>query len=144
MHYLEAVDVSDRVVDEIWEKVSRAGSYYSIADGVTKEVFRRMLFESSILYRAPSLIIRLNFNKDFVEIHPIAFGPSVFKHAREALSEIVALRDRLFAEKPICVIIPDGMRGAKRLAKAAGMSEEAKYVRAFSGVAIPCTVFTWR
>ena len=144
MRYLEAVDVSDRIVDEIWERVSKAGSYYSIADGITKGNFRRMLFESSILYRAPSLVVRLNFTPEYVEIHPIAFGPSVFKHAREALSEIVELRDRLFSDKPICAIIPDGMRGAKRLAKVAGMTEEARYVRALSGVAIPCTVFTWR
>ena len=144
MYYLKVVDVTDDFVDEEWKKVSDVGSYYSIGDGISKDTFRRMLFQSDFILQAPSLTIRLVSEKDYLEVHPIAFGNSVFRHAACAMDDIVELRDKHFAEKPICCIIPDGMRGAERLALAAGMTKAGKCTRPLSGVMIACTVFTWR
>jgi len=144
MHCLRAVDVDDRLVDEIWEKVSGVGSYYSIADGCTKDLFRSRLFQSNAVLQGEGLLLRLEAGEGCLEVHPIAFGPSSFRHAKEALQDIVELRDRLFATKPICCIIPDGMRGARRLAREAGMTRTGTVIRPLSGIPIPCTVFTWR
>lgn len=144
MRYLEEVPVDAVLVDEMWEKVADSGSYYSIGDGMTKNVFRSMLFQSNIVLRGPSVLIRLVDMKECLEAHPIAFGHSFFHHAREALADVMGIRDRFFPEKPICCIIPEGMKGAKRLARVAGMSETGKVTRGLSGVSIPCRVFSWR
>jgi len=141
MHCLEAVSVDDSFVDELWIRVSGIGGYYSIGDGITKDVFRRMLFSSAMVLQAPNLTIRLADEEKCLEVHPIAFGPSAFRHAACAMDDIVELRDKVFKEKPICCIIPDGMRGAKRLALAAGMTKSEAMVRDLSGVQVSCTVF---
>lgn len=144
MHCLKAIEVNDRLVDELWNKVASAGSYYSIGDGVTKEVFRKVLFQSNFVLRAEALLIRLEVKKTYIEIHPISFGPSTFRCAKEALKDIVELRDKLFAGKLVCCIIPDGMRGAKKLARTSGMTSIERLVKPLSGVPIPCEVFVWR
>jgi hypothetical protein len=144
MPYLEAVDVDDRLVDELWEKLSCAGSYYSIADGISKDNFRSVLFRSSLVLRGPQLLVHLSEEKDFVELHPIAFGPECFRYASEALEDVGKFCERLFAKKPLCCIIPDGMRGARALARAAGMSEAGGYKRMLSGIEVSCTIFKWR
>jgi hypothetical protein len=144
MHFLKPVDVDDAFVDEEWKKVSSVGGYYSIGDGVSKDVFRRMFFQSDFVLQSPSLTIRIVAEKDCLEVHPIVFGGSVFRHAVCALEDIVELRDKHFANKPICCIIPNEMHGARRLAVAAGMTEAGKCSRSLSGVEIPCTIFTWR
>lgn len=144
MRCLKVVDINDTFVDELWNKVSSSGSYYSIGDGVVKKVFRKVLFDSNFVLQVETFTIRLEVKKDYIEIHPIAFGPSAFRHAKEALRDIVELRDRLFAGKPLCCIIPDGMRGAKRLARISGMTQEGKTTRPLSGIQITCEVFVWR
>ena len=144
MHCLKVVDVDEELVDDLWKQVSGIGSYYSIGDGFSREVFQRMLYHSNFVLQAPSLTIRLVAEKDYLEVHPIAFGNSVFRHAVCAMEDIAELRDSIFKGREICCIIPDGMRGAKRLAQAAGMTETNKCIRELSGVVIACTVFTWR
>ena len=144
MRYLEPVDVNDRFVDEMWKKVSEAGSYYSIGDGVTKETFRKVLFQSALVLRGASAIFRIENNRDFVEVHPIVFGHSFFRDAHSVLEEGVKLLGKLFDSKPICCIIPDGMKGTRHLAQIAGMTEAGKLARELSGVPISCTVFVWR
>ena len=144
MHCLKTVDVNDKLVDELWNKVSSSGSFYSIGDGVVKKVFRKVLFDSNFVLQVDTLTIRLEVKKDYIEVHPIAFGPSAFRYAKEALRDIIELRDKLFPRKPLCCIIPDGMRGAKRLARIAGMAQEGKTTRPLSGVQITCEVFVWR
>ena len=137
MPYLKAIDVDDEFVDEIWNRVSTSGSYYSIGDGVSKNVFRQMLFGSFVL-KGDGLVLRLDVKGNEIEIHPMIFGPSAFRYAKEALGEV----KEFFPESAICVIIPEGMRGAKRLAMAAGMKEAGKYSRPLSGVIIQCSI--WR
>jgi hypothetical protein len=144
MRCLKTVEINDSFVDEIWNKVASSGSYYSIGDGVKKEVFRKVLFNSNFVLQTEGLLIRLEVRESCIEIHPISFGPSTFRYAKEALKDIVDLRDRLFAGKLVCCIIPDGMRGAKRLARIAGMTSVEKLVRPLSGVPILCEVFIWR
>jgi hypothetical protein len=143
MPYLKAIDVDDELVDELWEKVSSSGSFYSIGDGVTKERFRWVLFQSALVLRGPCIVVRLDVG-EYVEYHPMIFGHSIFRYGREVLEDIARFRDRLFPNKPICCIIPDRMRGTKHLAISGGMVETGRFVRGLSGVAIPCTVFTWR
>jgi hypothetical protein len=140
MPYLKAVDVDDRLVEELWGKVNGVGSYYSIADGTTKEVFRRVLFASVLVLRNESVVMRFDDKGEYVELHPMVFKHEFFRHANEAIREAAAA----FAGKPICCIIPDGLRGAKRLARVGGMVETGKMIRSLSGVPISCTIFTWR
>jgi hypothetical protein len=144
MPYLRAVDIDDRLVDELWEKVSQIGSFYSIGDGVSKETFRKVLFHSDAVFRGPNVIIRLEAKPEYIELHPIVFGHSLFRHAKEALLEVSELRDRLFAGKPIYCIIPSEMNGTKHLALKAGMARIGDVMRPLSGVEIPCEVFLWR
>jgi len=143
MPYLSAVDVDDSLVDDLWNRVESCGSFYSIGDGVSKEVFRKVLFASALVLRGESVVIRLEAS-EVLEAHPIVLGHSFFRHAKEALSEVVAIRDRLFASRPVCCIIPVKMRGTKALARIAGMTQTGAVMRSLSGVAIPCAVFTWR
>lgn len=144
MRCLRIVDVNDNIVDELWKKVENLGSFYSISDGVTKSTFRKMLFESTVLLQAENLVIRISESRGFIELHPIVFGPMAFRQARYALSDVGEYRDKLFAGKPLCCIIPNGMRGAKKLAMAAGMTETGDTNRLFSGILIPCSIFIWR
>ena len=78
MHFLKVVEVDESLVDRAWQSVSGLGGYYSIADGITKDIFRRMLFGSAVVLEAPNLMIRLQAWDDYLEVHPVAFGPSVF------------------------------------------------------------------
>lgn len=141
MPFLEAVAVDEALVDDLWKRIEETGSFYSIGDGVSKEQFRKVMFESSLVLRGGSSMFRLEEHPDYFELHPIVFGPSAFAHARELLGEIEGIRDKMFAKKPICCIIPRRMRGAKRLALEAGMKATGEVVRQFSGVAIACTVY---
>lgn len=140
MPYLRLVSVNEKVIERLWDRISEAGSYYSIGDGVTKEVFSKVLFQSNFVLEAKNLAVRLELHDDYVELHPIVFGPSAFREAKKALEEI----STLFSTKPICCIIPSDMRGARRLAQAAGMRVMGMAMRPLSGVPVRCTVFEWR
>ena len=144
MHYLKCIEINDSLVDELWQKVSKSGSYYSIGDGVTKNVFRRMLFESNVVLQGESILVRLEDHNDYVELHPIVFGHSVFKNAAGILGDVVSVVALLFSNKPICCIIPEGMKGTKRLAEVAGFHYNGPVERSLSGVVIRCSVFVKR
>ena len=138
MRFLSLVSVNDKFVDALWDRAKGAGGYYAIGDGASKDVFRRMFFQSNYVLEGPNIVVRLNENLDHVELHPIIFGVEPFIHAREAMSDCASL----FTSKPICCIIPSGLRGARRLAKLAGMHQSGGCVRPLSGVQIPCEI--WR
>ena len=40
-----------------------------------------MLFESNVVLQGESILVRLEDHNDYVELHPIVFGHSVFKNA---------------------------------------------------------------
>jgi hypothetical protein len=144
MPCLRAVDVDDSLVDEIWQKVSHSGSYYSIGDGVAKKTFRRVLFESPLVLRGEDFVIRFELHEDCVELHPIVFGPQAFHDVEAKIGELTSFSNRLFAQKPLCCIIPIGMRGAKRLAHSAGFAFHGVLDRSLSGVNVRCAVFVKR
>jgi len=137
MPFLKPVDVNDALVDRLWKSLEGCGSFYSIADGFTKEHFRKVLFASSLVLEGPNILVRLEDNKDYAEVHPIVFGPSLFSRAEEALGDVMG-----FAKKPVCCIIPKAMRGARKLALAAGMRKVGDCQRQLSGVPVVCEV--WR
>ena len=144
MHFLDLVDVDEALVDEMWGKVSTSGSYYSIGDGVTKDVFRRMLFESNLVFKGDHFLIRGECHADCVELHPIVFGHSSFRNSKAILGEILPVVEKLFAKKPVCCIIPEGMRGAKHLALTAGLERTGEVTRSLSGVELRCGVYVKR
>ena len=67
MRCLKTVDVNDKLVDELWNKVSSSGSFYSIGDGVVKKVFRKVLFDSNFVLQVDTLTIRLEVKKDYMK-----------------------------------------------------------------------------
>ena len=144
MRFLKAVDIDESALGELWEKVSRSGGYYSIGDGSSEGHFREVFFASEKVLVGPSLVVRIELRDGFVEVHPIVFGPEPFRIAADAFDDVIETRDRCFAGRPICCIIPDGMRGARRLARLAGMKEAGKTERSLSGVTVSCTVFARR
>jgi hypothetical protein len=144
MPFLKAIDVNDSLVDELWHKVSRSGSYYSIGDGVAKATFCRVLFESPLVLRGKDFVIRCELHNDCVELHPLVFGPGAFHDVRAKVEEIATYATKLFAQKPLCCIIPFGMRGAKRLAESAGFVFHSILNRSLSGVNVRCVVFVKR
>ena len=144
MHYLNSCSVDDRLVDEIWERVSKSGSFYSIGDGVSKKTFRRVLFESNLVLTGENFLLRLEFHDDYVEVHPIVFGHSFFRNAKDIAEELSSIADRLFAKKRIWIIIPYEMKGAKHLARIAGFTQISLVYRDLSGVSISCSVFQRR
>jgi hypothetical protein len=144
MHCLSVVAVDDAFVDGLWKKVAPSGSYYSIGDGVCKATFRRVFFESALVLSGNSVVIRFENHKDYVELHPIVMGQSAFRHAKEIVEDASSACERLFAKMPVCCIIPDGMRGAKRLAEVAGFTQKGYVERNLSGVMLRCSVFVKR
>lgn len=144
MPCLSVIDVDDEFVDETWKRIENCGGFYSIGDGVSKEVFRKMLFGSSLVVEGEGAVVRIQIEESLVEIHPIVFGPSFFMGASLMLQELIERFGGLFSQRPICCIIPDGMRGAKRLARIAGFDETGKASRKLSGVLLLCSVYTWR
>jgi hypothetical protein len=138
MHFLKLVSVNDAFNDELWNRVSDSRRYYSIGDGFSKEVFRKVFFQSNYVLKGPNIVVRLEEARDYVECHPIVFGVEPFLHAREAMGDCASL----FTSKPVCCIIPSGLRGAKRLARLAGMHQSGGCRRPLSGVVIPCEI--WR
>jgi hypothetical protein len=141
---INVVDVDDAFVDELWKRVESSGSFYSIGDGTTKNVFRRMMFKSDLVLSIPGGYVRLDIGSDVIELHPIVFGPSAFVAAGDTLERIYALFSKLFQDKPICCIIPNEMRAAKKLALLAGMREKGPIARMLSGIRIACTAYVWR
>lgn len=132
--------VDEALVDEIWSKVREAGGFYSIGDGASREVLKRVLFQSAYVFRTEGGYVRLeNLGKGF-ELHPIILGPSMVRDAKAIFEEIA----KRFPNSDICCIIPDGMKAAKRLARRIGMLEAGPFVRCLSGIALRCSVFTRR
>ena len=144
MPCLRVISVDSAFIDVLWDKVCRSGSYYSIGDGASKQSFHRVLFESVFVVEGDDFVIRAEMHPDCIELHPIVFGHSFFKNAPVILAEAILLIDRLFAKMPICCIIPEGMRGAKRLAEIAGLVFERFVDRSLSGVVVRCSVFVKR
>ena len=146
MRYTEisVIDVTDTFVDNLWDKVKDSGSFYSIGDGSSKECFRRVFFESSLVLKVPGGFARFNVEPSFVELHPIIFGPELYRNARSTLEGICELARESFQGKPIRCIIPSRMKGLKRLAVLAGMEHRGACVRPLSGVPISCEVYEWR
>ena len=142
MHYLREIAVDDGLVDELWERVKHCGSFYSIGDGYSKEHFRSVLFRSEKVFRGEGMVVRLEAYHDYLEIHPIVLGPSAFRHTNEMLNELIEVSAKSFYRRPICCIIPNRMRGARLLARSAGMILRGCVERNLSGVMIPCGV--WR
>jgi hypothetical protein len=143
VRYLRFEDVGPALVDGLWDKVKGSGSYYSIGDGVTKAVFSKMLFDSALVLGGIGATFRIEKHKDFVEIHPMVFSHEFFGVAKATMEEFAELAAWLFAKKRLCCIIPDGLRGAKRLARLAGFSEGSKVERKLSGVSLVCSVYEW-
>lgn len=141
---LSIVSVDEAFIEAAWQRVSSAGSYYSIGDGASHETFRRMLFQSVLVVKGEGFIIRVERHADCVELHPIVFGHALFRNAATVLAELTPIIERLFAKTPICCIIPDGMRGAKRLVRIAGFAPEGAVQRNLSGVMLRCSVFVKR
>jgi hypothetical protein len=142
MHYLGPVDVNEDFVDSLWDRVSDIGGLHSIGDAVSREVLGKVMFGSAAVFKGPGWVIRMDLCDGYAELHPMAFGPTLFQYANEILSEIASLP--LFADKPIRCIIPESLRGAKRLARMAGMTEVSKMTRMLSGIPIACSVFERR
>lgn len=71
----------------------------------------------------------------------MVFGLEAFRNAQEILDEIEKLCEKLFDGKPVCCIIPVGMRGARRLALRAGMRKQDEVSRPLSGVVVSCEVY---
>jgi hypothetical protein len=144
MQYAKLVDVDSALVDNLWAKLESSGSFYSIADGCSKEHFSKVLFESSLVVRIEGGIVRLVDEGSYVELHPIVFGHSLFRNAATTLDELHSLTRRAFQSKPIRCIIPNRMHAAMHLAKLAGMTEIDMVMRNLSGIPIACTVYEWR
>ena len=138
MHFLKLVSVNDTFIDRLWDRVSDSRRYYAIGDGASKDVFRKVFFQSTYVLEGPNIVVRLDESRDYAELHPIVFGAEPFIHAQEAIGDCASL----FTSKPVCCIIPSGLRGAKRLARLAGMHQSGGCVRPLSGVSVPCEV--WR
>ena len=144
MHYLKAVNVDEELVSKLWHRVGSVGSFYSIADGASKDHFRHVLYSSDAVLQGPGVFIRLEARNGSLEVHPIVVGHEAFHFAHDMVEDIASLRDERFAGKAICCIIPEGMRGAKRLAEVAGMKQCGRCKRSLSGVEISCAVYSWR
>jgi hypothetical protein len=144
MQSIKVLDVSERLIDELWNIVSKSGSFYSIADGVTKGTFEQAMFKSDFVLSVPGGYMHLNIERDYVELHPIATGKEAFREAKSTLKGIYALLGNLFQSKPICCIIPSEMESAKRLAAFAGMTDSGPIARVLSGVNLECAMFIWR
>jgi hypothetical protein len=141
---IKLIDVDDEFIDSLWNKINFAGSFYSIGDGVTKDTFRRVMYASSYVLAIDGGVIRLEIGSDFVELHIIVFNHAAFRNPKGIMESIVSRLGSSFHDKPICCIIPSEMRGAKRLAILAGMTQEMHLVRQLSGVNIDCDVFMRR
>jgi len=141
---IKVLDVDEALVDSLWGKIKDTGSFYSIGDGATKDVFRAALYKSSYVLEISGAIIRLEVGDFLVELHPIVFGPSLYEVAPKMLKEIYERFGSSFRKKSICCIIPQGMRAAKRLAVRAGMREFGPVTRLLSGVPLPCVMYGWR
>jgi hypothetical protein len=72
------------------------------------------------------------------------FGTSLFRDSVPASNELLMLVERLFDQRPICCIIPEGMRSAKRLAEASSFARERMLERNLSGVKLLCGVYVKR
>jgi len=139
MQYAKLLDVDETLVDALWERVKDSSGFYSIGDGVTKHVFRRELFQSNYVFDIGDGIARLNDHISYFELHPIIFGHSVLRNAKQILGEI-----GLFVSKPIHCIIPRELDSLKRLAKKAEMVYERTLTRSLSGNLVTCDVYIWR
>jgi len=144
MPLIEYVDVDDKFIDELWEKVSECASFYSIGDGCSREHFRKVFFESDIVARLEGGFARAEIYDGFVELHVLVFGPSFFANAKAALQKFYDDSQKLFNGREIRCIIPARMKGFKMLAKHAGMAFDSQCSRLLSGIPILCNVFIWR
>jgi hypothetical protein len=141
---IRPLDVDEELIERIWNKVKDSGSFYSIGDGVTREHFKKVFFESNLVIAIEGGIARFELNDNFVEIHVLVFGHSFFRNAAETLRAIYAFAQKSFQNKPIRCMIPNEMRGFKRLAQIAGMAEIGLCSRNLTGVLITCMVYEWR
>ena len=144
MQFAKIVDVDEGFLNSLWQKVENSGSFYSIGDGVTREHFDRVFYESSLVFELEDGIARFEVNPSYVEVHVLVFGHKFFRLAKQALAEIYEMASSIFRDKEIRCIIPDRMRGFKRLALAAGMTPRGFVDRMLSGIPIRCAVFSWR
>ena len=141
---IEIVDVDENLIDEIWDKVKESPSFESIGDGCSRAQVHKVYFESNLVIRANGSYARFEVNDSYVEIHVMIFKHSFFRDAKENLRSLYAFAHKSFQNRPIRCMIPNEMRGFKRLAEIAGMRALGLVSRNLSGVPITCAVFEWR
>jgi hypothetical protein len=143
MQFTRLVAVDESLVDKIWLSASKAGSLYSIGDGSSKEVLRKVLFKSSFVVEIEGGIVRAEDIGVAIELHPVATGPAIFRHARAVLQEIAGISQKVMPGKPLCCIIPKKLRGAISLASRSGMKLAGECSRVLTGIPIDCLVYVW-
>lgn len=144
MQFIKILDVDEKLVEFLWSRVSCVGGFYSIGDANSHDHFRRMLFESSFVLQAGEAFLRLEVINGGIELHPIIFGVSAVRNPSEVLASVHRSIGNMFKFLPIYCIIPSRMRGARKLALRAGMTEFGDLVRNLSGIPIVCTGYIWR
>jgi hypothetical protein len=141
---LRLLDVNDALVEQLWNYVKNAGSFYSIGDGNSKEVFRKALYKSNYVLEAPGVFMHLNYEPSYVELHPILVGHQAIRTAKWAMKAIYDLLGSYFEGKPICCIIPSELESTMKLAEICGMHKEGLMLRPLSGVNVTCVKYSWR
>ena len=141
---INLVDIDEELVENLWNRIADSGGFYSIGDGVTREHFRAMLFSSSLAMMSDEVFLRFEVKEDFNEMHPLIFSHKAFDKPEASLQRAYSLGLGVFRNLPLCCIIPNRMKGLKRLAQKAEMVHSSYIVRNLTGESISCSVYLWR
>jgi hypothetical protein len=141
---INLVDIDEELVEGLWSRIADSGGFYSIGDGVTREHFRRMLFSSSLAMMSDSVFLRFEAKEDFNEMHPLVFSHKAFNDPEASLQRAYSLGLGVFRNLPLCCIIPNRMKGLKRLAEKAGMDQSGYLERSLTGIPVSCSKYLWR